>query len=37
MMNQKASELGMENTNFQNPHGLDDHKTIIHQLMIWRS
>ncbi|MFS0656400.1 D-alanyl-D-alanine carboxypeptidase family protein [Bacillus sp. 179-C3.3 HS] len=26
MMNQKASELGMENTNFQNPHGLDDHK-----------
>ncbi|MDP4162510.1 MAG: serine hydrolase, partial [Bacillota bacterium] len=26
MMNQQASELGMENTNFQNPHGLDDHK-----------
>ncbi|MCR6471986.1 D-alanyl-D-alanine carboxypeptidase family protein [Bacillus safensis] len=26
MMNQKAAELGMENTNFQNPHGLDDHK-----------
>ncbi|KPN15462.1 D-alanyl-D-alanine carboxypeptidase [Bacillus australimaris] len=26
MMNQKAAELGMKNTNFQNPHGLDDHK-----------
>ncbi len=26
MMNQKAAELGMENTNFQNPHWLDDHK-----------
>ncbi|MDA1475020.1 D-alanyl-D-alanine carboxypeptidase family protein [Bacillus changyiensis] len=26
MMNQKAAQIGMENTVFQNPHGLDDHK-----------
>ncbi|MCF7618006.1 D-alanyl-D-alanine carboxypeptidase [Bacillus sonorensis] len=26
MMNQKAADLGMENTVFHNPHGLDDHK-----------
>ncbi|QIW80493.1 D-alanyl-D-alanine carboxypeptidase family protein [Bacillus tequilensis] len=26
MMNQKAEQLGMENTRFQNPHGLDDHE-----------
>ncbi|MBS4176464.1 D-alanyl-D-alanine carboxypeptidase family protein [Lederbergia citrea] len=26
MMNQKAEELGMSNTVFANPHGLDDHK-----------
>ncbi|TPE70500.1 D-alanyl-D-alanine carboxypeptidase family protein [Halalkalibacterium halodurans] len=26
MMNQKAEELGMSNTVFQNPHGLDDHE-----------
>ncbi len=26
MMNQKAERLGMENTRFQNPHGLDDHE-----------
>ena len=25
MMNQKAADLGMENTLFRNPHGLDDH------------
>ncbi|MFN2745537.1 D-alanyl-D-alanine carboxypeptidase family protein [Bacillus sp. z60-18] len=25
MMNQKAADLGMENTVFRNPHGLDDH------------
>lgn len=24
MMNQKAKEIGMKNTNFKNPHGLDD-------------
>lgn len=26
MMNQKAEQLGMKNTRFQNPHGLDDHE-----------
>lgn len=26
MMNQKAEEIGMANTNFANPHGLDDHE-----------
>ncbi|MCM3111574.1 D-alanyl-D-alanine carboxypeptidase family protein [Lederbergia lenta] len=26
LMNQKAEELGMENTMFSNPHGLDDHE-----------
>ncbi|GAF65363.1 D-alanyl-D-alanine carboxypeptidase [Bacillus sp. TS-2] len=26
LMNQKAEELGMNNTMFQNPHGLDDHE-----------
>jgi len=26
MMNEKASELGMKNTVFSNPHGLDDHE-----------
>ncbi|WP_066151635.1 D-alanyl-D-alanine carboxypeptidase family protein [Halalkalibacter krulwichiae] len=26
MMNEKAQELGMSNTMFQNPHGLDDHE-----------
>ncbi len=26
MMNEKASQLGMTNTVFQNPHGLDDHE-----------
>lgn len=26
MMNQKAEQIGMENTRFQNPHGLDDHE-----------
>ncbi|MED1560398.1 D-alanyl-D-alanine carboxypeptidase [Alkalihalobacillus alcalophilus ATCC 27647 = CGMCC 1.3604] len=26
LMNQKAEELGMSNTMFQNPHGLDDHE-----------
>jgi len=26
MMNEKAKELGMANTMFQNPHGLDDHE-----------
>ncbi|MEL3972399.1 D-alanyl-D-alanine carboxypeptidase family protein [Rossellomorea oryzaecorticis] len=25
LMNQKASEIGMENSHFSNPHGLDDH------------
>ncbi|WP_307891882.1 D-alanyl-D-alanine carboxypeptidase family protein [Bacillus swezeyi] len=28
MMNQKAADLGMENTVFHNPHGLDDHKEL---------
>src|SRR5699024_6271482 len=26
LMNEKARELGMTNTMFQNPHGLDDHE-----------
>ncbi|MBW3113377.1 D-alanyl-D-alanine carboxypeptidase [Bacillus sp. MCCB 382] len=26
MMNEKATEIGMENTHFSNPHGLDDHE-----------
>ncbi|PKG24171.1 D-alanyl-D-alanine carboxypeptidase family protein [Niallia nealsonii] len=26
MMNQKAEEIGMANTHFSNPHGLDDHE-----------
>jgi D-alanyl-D-alanine carboxypeptidase len=26
MMNEKAQEIGMKNTLFQNPHGLDDHE-----------
>ncbi|KHF38876.1 D-alanyl-D-alanine carboxypeptidase family protein [Halalkalibacter okhensis] len=26
LMNEKAEQLGMENTMFQNPHGLDDHE-----------
>ncbi|WP_394232828.1 D-alanyl-D-alanine carboxypeptidase family protein [Niallia oryzisoli] len=26
LMNQKAAEIGMENTHFSNPHGLDDHE-----------
>jgi serine-type D-Ala-D-Ala carboxypeptidase (penicillin-binding protein 5/6) len=26
LMNQKASEIGMEHTHFSNPHGLDDHE-----------
>ena len=26
LMNQKAEEIGMKNTNFANPHGLDDHE-----------
>ncbi len=25
-MNQKAEQIGMENTSFANPHGLDDHE-----------
>ena len=36
MMNQKASDLGLENTNFTNPHGLDDkmHYTTAAELAI---
>ena len=26
LMNQKAKEIGMLNTHFSNPHGLDDHE-----------
>lgn len=26
LMNQKADEIGMQNTHFSNPHGLDDHE-----------
>ncbi len=26
MMNEKAAEIGMKNTHFSNPHGLDDHE-----------
>ncbi|KAF6536745.1 D-alanyl-D-alanine carboxypeptidase [Bacillus sp. EKM208B] len=28
MMNKKAEQIGMENTKFQNPHGLDDHENL---------
>lgn len=36
MMNQKASKLGLENTHFTNPHGLDDeeHYTTARELAI---
>lgn len=36
MMNKKARQLGLENTNFTNPHGLDDteHYTTAHELAI---
>lgn len=36
MMNKKAKELGLENTSFQNPHGLDCdlHYTTAHDLAI---
>ncbi|MEH7883090.1 D-alanyl-D-alanine carboxypeptidase family protein [Bacillus sp. JJ1609] len=29
LMNEKACEIGMENTNFANPHGLDDHDNHV--------
>ena len=29
LMNQKAEEIGMENTHFANPHGLDDHENHL--------
>ncbi|MEH7441754.1 D-alanyl-D-alanine carboxypeptidase family protein [Bacillus sp. JJ1122] len=29
LMNEKAREIGMENTNFANPHGLDDHENHV--------
>lgn len=29
LMNEKAREIGMENTNFSNPHGLDDHENHV--------
>lgn len=28
LMNKKAEQIGMENTKFQNPHGLDDHENL---------
>ena len=36
LMNEKAKSLGLENTNFTNPHGLDstDHYTTAHELGI---
>ncbi len=36
MMNEKAQELGMKNTHFANPHGLDanDHYTTAHDLAL---
>ena len=36
LMNEKASSLGLENTHFTNPHGLDDseHYTTAHELGI---
>ena len=36
MMNQKAEELGLENTSFANPHGLDaeNHYTTAHDLAV---
>ena len=36
MMNKKAEELGLKNTSFQNPHGLDNdlHYTTAHDLAI---
>jgi serine-type D-Ala-D-Ala carboxypeptidase (penicillin-binding protein 5/6) len=29
LMNEKAREIGMENTHFANPHGLDDHENHV--------
>ncbi|WNF21568.1 D-alanyl-D-alanine carboxypeptidase family protein [Mesobacillus jeotgali] len=29
MMNEKAQQIGMENTHFANPHGLDDHEDHV--------
>ncbi|WP_079510316.1 D-alanyl-D-alanine carboxypeptidase family protein [Mesobacillus jeotgali] len=29
IMNEKAQEIGMENTHFANPHGLDDHENHV--------
>jgi serine-type D-Ala-D-Ala carboxypeptidase (penicillin-binding protein 5/6) len=29
MMNEKAQQIGMENTHFANPHGLDDHENHV--------
>lgn len=29
LMNEKAREIGMENTSFANPHGLDDHENHV--------
>ena len=29
LMNEKAKEIGMENTHFANPHGLDDHENHL--------
>ncbi len=35
LMNQKAEEIGMKDTHFSNPHGLDTTKIIIQPLMTW--
>lgn len=34
-MNKKAKEIGMKNTTFANPHGLDEKIRIIRRHMIW--
>ncbi len=36
MMNEKAQEIGMENTHFSNPHGLDDHEDHYSTARIWQ-
>jgi len=35
LMNEKAREIGMTNTYFSNPHGLDDHEEHYLRLMTW--
>ena len=37
MMNERARELGCEDTNFRNPSGLTDQEHVITAYDIWRS